>query len=165
MIETLKFRDQYHCQQQTIIHLSLLLFISFLAILLNLFFFSTKNSKSKARLFVRDRDFKKNWQKSQNQEFSKPKCHNLLCSIMVLCWTLDHLSYKMKRYASSWRLSLESCFRDKSSYLDSNMNAFESFVLTAAWYITYKTARDCYTFWGCFILQNYFWPNLQNHFL
>ena len=37
MIEVLKLRDQYHCQQQTIIHLFLLLCISFLTILLNLF--------------------------------------------------------------------------------------------------------------------------------
>ena len=102
---------------------------------------------------------------------SKPKKFTLWSSIMmaigpvVCCWTLNHSSYSMIRYASSWRLSLGSCFRDKSSYLDSNMNAFESFVFTAWWYITYKTARDCYTFWRWFILQNKFWPNLQNHFL
>ena len=81
--------DQYHCQQQTFITLSLLLFCRFLVILVQ--FVIPNILKPKPRqifwtgTFLRDQMFCKpklepseNWQKYRNREVSKPKCHTLM---------------------------------------------------------------------------------------
>ena len=77
MIEVIKFRDQYHCQQVTIAPLYLLLFLSFLPFCFVCF--QNKYSETENKTFFWDPIFRnRTWGTHRLTKVSKPKCHTLL---------------------------------------------------------------------------------------